>query len=76
MLVVIPFDASYVVVKFALVISLLHFFVVFHLWHVNSIGTSCAEAIQSIIMQLLNQGGTAEKIIKKHEAISIFQELA
>ena len=44
--------------------------------YVNSIGTSCIEAIQSIIMQLFNQGGTVEKIIKKHVIIDIFQDLA
>ena len=52
------------VVKLALIISSLYFFVLFRLWHVNSIGESCKEAIQSIIMQLLNQGGTVEKVIK------------
>ena len=63
-LVAIPFDTGYVVVKLALIISSLYFFVLFRLWHVNSIGKSCKEAIQSIIMQLLNQGGTVEKVIK------------
>ena len=64
------------VVKFTLVIFSLHFPVLFHLRHVNSIGTSSTEAIQSIIMQLLNQGGTAEKIIEKHVTIGTFQDLA
>ena len=63
-LVVIPFDTGYVIVKLALIISSLYFFVLFRLRHVNSIGKSCKEAIQSIIMQLLNQGGTVEKVIK------------
>ena len=61
------------VVKFELVISSLHFSVLFYLRHVNSIGTSNTEAMQSIIMQLLNQGGTAEKIIEKHVTIGISQ---
>ena len=74
-LVVIPFDTCYVVVKFALVISLLHFFVLFHLWYVNYIRTSCTDAMQSIIMQLLNQTGTVEKIIEKYLIIGIFQDL-
>ena len=32
--------------------------------------------MQSIIMQLLNQGKTVEKIIEKQEATGIFQDLA
>ena len=51
-------------------------FVLFHLQYVNSIGTSCTEAIQPTIVQLLYQCGTFEKIIKKHVTIDIFQDLA
>ena len=75
-LVAIPFDTGYVVVKLPLIISSLDFIVLFHLRHINSIGTSCTETIQSIIMQLLNQSGTVEEIIKKHVTIGIFQDLA
>ena len=52
------------------------FFVLFHLRLVNFIGTSCTEVIQSIIMQVLNQGGTIEKIIEKHVTIGIFQDFS
>ena len=75
-LVVRPFDTDYVIIKFALVVSSLHLFVLFHLRHVNSIATSCTKVIQSIIMQLLNQDGAVEKVIKKHMTIGIFQDLA
>ena len=75
-LVVIPLDTGYVVVKLPFVISSLDFIVLFHLRHINSIGTSCTETIQSIIMQLLNQGGAVEEIIEKHVTIGIFQDLA
>ena len=60
------------VAKFALVISSRHLFVLIHLQHVNSTETSCTNAIQSIIMQLLNQGWNVGKIIEEQVAISIF----
>ena len=69
----IPLDTGYVVVKFELVISSLYFLILCHLRHINSMGTSCTGVIESITMQLLNQGETVEKIIKKHAAIGIFQ---
>ena len=52
------------------------FFVLFHLQYVNSIGASCTEAIQPTLVQRLYQGGTFEKIIKKHVPMDIFQDLA
>ena len=53
------------VIKFTLATSLLHFLVLFYLRHVTSIGTSCTDTMKYIIKQLLNQGGTVEKMIEK-----------